>query len=132
VVVFVTFNVRNRCSVLSNPALHEAFLASAREANAWRIGEYVIMPDHVHLFCGPATVPCASIAAWVRFLKSRVSVRVAGNAWKWQADFWDTQMRSGRQYAEKWAYVKENPVRKQLVQKADQWPYQGIINELRW
>ena len=29
-------------------------------------------------------------------------------------------------------YVRENPLRKQLVAQADQWMYQGRIHDLRW
>jgi hypothetical protein len=35
-------------------------------------------------------------------------------------------------YHEKWEYVRQNPVRKGFVPSPDDWPYQGILNELRW
>lgn len=41
-------------------------------------------------------------------------------------------MRNGDQYHEKWLYVRENPVRAGLVTDADEWPFQGDINVLRW
>ncbi len=62
-----------------------------------------------------------------------VSSVVPGNAFKlWQRDFWDTQMRSREHYEEKLAYVRMNPVRKKLVRTPEEWPYQGVINELAW
>jgi len=53
-------------------------------------------------------------------------------AWKWQSDCWDTQIRSGTHYHEKWEYVRLNPVRKELVEESDDWPWQGELNVLRW
>jgi REP element-mobilizing transposase RayT len=50
----------------------------------------------------------------------------------WQRDFWDTQMRSRAHYEEKLSYVRMNPVRKELVKTPEEWPYQGVIHEIRW
>ena len=49
-----------------------------------------------------------------------------------QRDQWDTQLRTGESYASKWEYVRNNPVRKCLVARADDWPYQGELNILQW
>ena len=35
-------------------------------------------------------------------------------------------------YDDKWEYVRNNPVRHGYATKADDWPYQGELNELRW
>ncbi len=32
----------------------------------------------------------------------------------------------------KWEYVRNNPFRKGLVANADDWPYQGVLNDLEW
>jgi len=50
----------------------------------------------------------------------------------WQRDFWDTQLRKGENYDEKWQYVLENPVRAGLVKHSEDWPYQGELNVLEW
>ena len=50
----------------------------------------------------------------------------------WQRDCWDRQLRTGESYAQKWEYVRNNPVRKGLVANADDWPYQGELNVLEW
>ena len=52
--------------------------------------------------------------------------------WKWQSDCWDTQMRSQQHYHEKWEYMRQNPVRKGLVNRVEDWPWQGEMNVLRW
>ena len=45
---------------------------------------------------------------------------------------WDTQLRSGSDYEGKWIYVRNNPVRKGIVKRAEDWPYQGELNVLEW
>jgi len=45
----------------------------------------------------------------------------------WQPGFFDHVLRSDESYAEKWNYVRDNPVRAGLVKAADDWPYQGEI-----
>ena len=50
----------------------------------------------------------------------------------WQRDCWDRQLRTGESYAQKWAYVRNNPVRRGLVDIADAWPYWGILSDLEW
>ena len=66
-------------------------------------------------------------------LSSAAAGRVSSCAAKlWQDGCWDTQMRTGAQYEEKWQYIRNNPVRKGLVENADDWPYQGVMNELVW
>jgi hypothetical protein len=41
-------------------------------------------------------------------------------------------MRNRIEYEEKLTYVRENPLRKQLVVQTDEWPYQGRIHDLWW
>ena len=49
-----------------------------------------------------------------------------------QRDCWDTQLRRGENYHEKWEYVRNNPVRRGLVANADEWPFGGVLNDLLW
>jgi putative transposase len=49
----------------------------------------------------------------------------------WQPGFFDHLLRSSESYSEKWEYVRLNPVRKGLVDRPEEWPYQGQIIPLR-
>ena len=42
---------------------------------------------------------------------------------EFQRDFWDTRLRDEAQFAEKFAYICNNPVRKGLCQVAREWPH---------
>jgi putative transposase len=104
-----------------------------QQAAAWLVGRYVVMPNHIHLFCAPNGIDAPSLERWMRFWKS-VATRALGkrSGELWQRHHWDRQLRSGESYDEKWEYVRNNPVRHGYVVAADDWPYQGVLNELRW
>lgn len=50
----------------------------------------------------------------------------------WQKGFFDHVLRSGESYREKWDYVRENPVRAKLVDRAESWRYLGEIFPLEY
>ena len=90
-----------------------------------------MMPDHLHLFCSPHR-PEFSLRQWVSHWKRKLSCLGLAEAGAWQRDYWDTRLRQSDNYHDKWEYVRLNPVRKGLVEQAGDWPYKGILNELRW
>ena len=45
----------------------------------------------------------------------------------WQPGFFDHLLRGDESYAEKWEYVRGNPVRHGLVRCAEHWKYQGEV-----
>ena len=45
----------------------------------------------------------------------------------WQRRFFDHVLRSDESYAQKWNYVRENPIRAGLVTVAEDWRYSGEI-----
>jgi len=97
------------------------------------VGRYVVLPDHIHLFCSPGTYPAKPLIPWVRYWKSVVTKSTeAGPDALWEKDHWDTQLRREDSYAAKWEYVRHNPVRHGLVSRADDWPYQGEMHSLVW
>ena len=59
------------------------------------------------------------------------SISVALGATKkrplWRPGFFDHVLRNNESYSQKWEYVRENPVRAELVVRADEWPYRGQL-----
>jgi hypothetical protein len=41
-------------------------------------------------------------------------------------------LRDGENYSGKWIYVQENPFRKGLVQRIEDWSFKGRIFDLVW
>jgi REP element-mobilizing transposase RayT len=113
--------------------MHEAILNAWSNASTWLVGRYVILPNHVHLFCAPNGIDAPPLERWMRYWKSLVTRTLAkGSGEVCQRHHWDRQLRRGESYSEKWEYVRNNPVRHGYVTNADNWPYQGELNELRW
>jgi putative transposase len=67
------------------------------------------------------------LAQWMNGLKRAISVALGATMKQplWQPGFFDHVLRNDESYAEKWEYVRGNPVRGGLVVWADDWPYRG-------
>jgi putative transposase len=133
VIVFVTCCSAKKLPIFASHFTHQAIVDAWLSASSWVVGRYVVMPNHLHLFCAPNGIDAPSLERWMRYWKS-LSTRALGQrgGQVWQRHHWDRQLRSGESYDEKWEYVRNNPVRHGYVTDADNWPYQGILNELRW
>ena len=131
---FVTFNTWQRRPLLANDAVHESFRGYAikNKERGFAVGRYVIMPDHIHLFCSPTSKDSVSITNWASFWKRKVSLDFPDLNPIWQRDCWDTQLRAHESYTEKWSYMERNPVRAGLVDHPDKWLFKGTINHLPW
>jgi len=129
-IIFLTVCTKNRSPWLACDQAHLGLLQAWQEADAWMVGRYVLMPDHLHLFCAPQDAG-VSLESWVHFWKGRFTRIVKNKAWRWQAQHWDTRLRRDESYAEKWEYVLQNPMRAGLVSEKG-WPYCGELDELRW
>jgi len=130
--LFVTVCAYQRRRIMASEEVRAALLQAWNEADHWHVGRYVIMPDHIHLFCSPARHDAASVSKWTAYWKRRVSQLCTELQPLWQRDCWDTQLRPNDSYHEKWNYVGNNPVRAGLVRCADDWPFQGVVHHLVW
>lgn len=101
------------------------------EADAWLIGHYVLMPDHLHFLCCPRDPgDIVEVEAWSTFWKSRFSKGARRKDWRWQRGLFHTRMRSDAHYQEKLEYIRDNPVTKGLVRKHEDWPWRGVVHDL--
>jgi REP element-mobilizing transposase RayT len=121
--------------------VHEAFIEYCRRAADFRIGvgRYVLMPDHIHLFVCFGIGCTTTLSEWIKGLKRELDrvllsigqqpVNLPGQKLSsfWQPGFNDHLLRSDENYAQKWEYVSQNPVRAGLVTRAEDWLYAGEI-----
>ena len=132
-IIFVTACTASCRKILATRETHSTVVRAWQRASTWLVGRYVIMPDHLHLFCAPNGIETPSLERWMRYWKSLVTKALgAKSETVWQRHHWDRQLRSGESYDSKWEYVRDNPVRHGYVAQIDEWPYQGELNELRW
>jgi putative transposase len=130
-IVYVTLCTKDRDPWLATNTVHLQLREVWQGADAWLIGRYMIMPDHIHFFASPNGREI-SLDAWIQYWKSQFSKQHRNEEHRWQTDHWDRRLRSHESYDEKWRYVEQNPVRHGLVSDPKDWPYQGGLNELRW
>ena len=132
IIIFLTVCTQGRKSVLANERVHRVLVDSWASTSQWKVGRYVVMPDHIHLFCSPSGKESESVISWTAYWKRLVSQCVPELKPLWPRDCWDTQLRHHESYSEKWSYVRNNPVRAGLVQDVDAWSFQGEIIHLPW
>ena len=133
-IVFLTVCSSKRKQIFDNENAHLLIQQSWAIESSWKVGRYVLLPDHIHLFCAPSILIAEPLTAWVKFWKSYVSRRwpVIGQHPIWQKGYWDRQLRTGESYSAKWNYVRNNPLRHGLVKDPNEWPYQGELNVFHW
>jgi len=131
-IFFVTVNAKHAVPWMANEAVQKSLADLwGKQATAWLVGYYLIMPDHLHFFCAPHDLHFG-IDHWVEFWKRQFSRRHLDQSWAWQRKSFHHRMRDRIEYEEKLAYVRENPLRKGLVKKPEDWAYQGRIHDIRW
>ena len=92
-------------------------------ASAYLLHEFVIMPDHIHVLITPKV----SLEKAVQFIKGGFSYRakkeLGSNLDIWQKGFSDHRIRDTKDYAKHVAYIRGNPLRKHLCERAEEYPY---------
>lgn len=132
--IFVTCCTKDRKPLLANQDSHTLVQEAFRMADQWAVGQYLIMPDHLHFFVRRCHLDSCHLDDWMHYFKSLV-----GKGWNnpndkpiWQRKHWDMEMKSEELYAQTLEYVLYNPVRARLVSHIEEWPYKGMISELRF
>ena len=127
--IFLTVCTDKRGRWLAQPsirhALHDCW---QHTATTWLVSDYLLMPDHLHLFCAPHDLKF-TIERWISFWKDRLA-KTNPFAGKFQPGDFHHRLRDGENYAEKWQYVRENPVRAGLTKTPEDWLYSGRVHDI--
>lgn len=130
-IVYLTVCTKDRRPWLASEPVRKKLEQVWREADAWLVGFFLLMPDHLHLFCAPHKTEFP-LQQWVSHWKRKFTCLHLPGAGGWQRNFWDTRLRRSESYADKWRYVQENPVKEKLAATPECWPHQGMLNVLPW
>ena len=101
-IYFITTCAASRRPILANATVADILrdeFSAAPERHGWRVGRFVIMPDHVHFFCAKGgRSGDATLSGFMRGLKQWSAKRIAKAtgvaAPIWQPEFFDRLMRS--------------------------------------
>jgi REP element-mobilizing transposase RayT len=96
-ILLLTVCTKNREPLLAESWVWELLVNAWGPTDHWKVGKYVVLPDHLHLFCSPMMEGRLSLARWVASWKSLISRnwRFPRQGPLWQRSFWDRQIRSG-------------------------------------
>lgn len=136
-IYLITTCTLKRARVLHSEVVHQICREvwdNAHRLYHWEVGQYVVMPDHVHFFCAaaPDAKPLSLFGGkWKEWTTKYLRDRAGFATPLWQEEFFDHVLRSTESYTEKWEYVWHNPVRAALVKNPEDWLYQGCMRELR-
>ena len=128
--IFVTFRKLNR----------DSFAASARDVilrhclhddgKRYILHAAIVMPDHVHLLLTamrdqngwPYALP--SILKLIKGVSARNVNKLLGSSGPvWQDESFDHLLRPEESFSEKLEYIRQNPVRRGLVKRAEEYPW---------
>jgi REP-associated tyrosine transposase len=100
-------------------------ILACRHKGAYRLHEFVVMPNHFHLLVTPGETTTLEKA--VQLIKGGSSHQIhaqRGNRMEiWQIGFHDWTIRNGEDYRTKVRYIRMNPVQAGLVERPGDWPF---------
>jgi putative transposase len=123
---FITFSCYHRQPYLHTPEarnLFEVALKKIRCEHEFVVAGYVVMPEHVHLLMSePLT---GTVASTLQALKLSVARRREERPF-WQSRYYDFNVHSEEKRVEKLHYIHQNPVRRGLAEKPEDWPWSSF------
>ena len=134
-VYFITIVAVERRKVFLDKRLAAATvqcLCDLRGRVNFKLYVYCLMPDHLHALIG-LSEPGQSLGGICGAFKS-LSTRAYWRWYEgklWQRQFFDHIIRNEEDFFETVEYIKQNPVRKHLVEEWEQWPYTGRVDLLQ-
>ena len=100
-------------------------IVACREKGAYRLHEFVVMPNHYHLLTTPGET--TTLEKVVQLIKGGFSHEIhkahENRMEIWQVGFHDWTIRDSEDYDAKVRYIHMNPVVKRLVERAEEWAY---------
>ncbi len=107
-------------------------LQQYRHRGEYLLHEYVLMPDHLHVMITPSSTN--SLEKVMQFIKGGSSFRLNQQRGQksnlWNAGFHDWTIRDTADWNAKAQYIRENPVKAGLIERAEDWPYSSANGKL--
>jgi REP element-mobilizing transposase RayT len=84
---------------------------------------FVVMPDHWHALLAtrePWTLP-KFMHSFMSHVAAKTASDLSKNGSAWQDSYYETLVKTARQFGFVATYIEENPVKKGLVERAEEW-----------
>ncbi len=102
----------------------------------WQLYAAVIMPDHVHVLAQPQTQTTGGtfdlseiLHSVKRFSARKINQKRGVEGSLWQDERYDRIVRDEAEFMEKWQYIRNNPVKAELVPLPEEYPWLYENNE---
>jgi len=134
-VYFITISTFEKRDIFVDDKLNREVikcLLEERDRLGLIIFVYCLMLNHIHFLIQPQQAG-ANISLFIRSFKSKsykIFKDLCFNGRIWQARFHDHIVRGKESLSEIMKYILNNPVRKNMVEKWDDYPYSGHADEL--
>ena len=122
---FITKSLLPKKPVLNESArsiIVSAFAFAVRQQRIY-LRAFVVMPDHWHaLFAlrDPWTLP-KFMHHMMSFVGGRTSALLTRHKTSWQDGYYDTRVKTAKQFEFVARYIEQNPVARGLVERAEEW-----------
>jgi putative transposase len=125
---FITFSCHHREPLL-DPHARDVFLQTLERVRQWYgfyVCGYVVMPEHVHLLISEPARSRLSVA--LQMLKQNTARQLHPPEGRplWQPRYYDFNVWSEDKRVEKLRYIHRNPVRRGLVERPEDWPWNSL------
>jgi hypothetical protein len=116
---------------MAKPQTHAALQTAWRNCDSWRVGPYLIMPEHLHFFAVPTEFHTDEFTVdfdrWISRWKAHVTHQLRLPYQLWQSGSFHHWIRGFESAEAKREYMLNNPVRAGFVGDPDEWPYRGEL-----
>jgi putative transposase len=94
-----------------------------RQRYGFIVAGYVLMPEHVHLLINEP--PVSTLSVVLQALKQQTSKKLKHPSQQhfWQPRYYDFNVYTAAKTVEKLKYMHQNPVRRALAEKPQDWPW---------
>jgi len=91
----------------------------------YRLSAWVIMPNHAHLLCTPLSGhSLADIMHSIKSFTANEANKLLNREGRfWQKEYFDRYIRNARQFGRTVTYIENNPVKANLCNKPEDWPF---------
>ena len=127
-IYFISINCKKRFqNQLAAPDMaHQLFetVRHRQEKYLWWPHIFLLMPDHLHALLSfpPSGKPLKQVVEkWKEWTAKQFGI-------VWQRDFFEHRLRHDESRREKADYILQNPIRKKLVARPEDWPFVYFAN----
>lgn len=101
------------------------------DGERYRLISWCIMPNHVHVLIEtrPGHPLAEVVHSWKSFTAKEINAVLGRSGEVWQREYFDRYIRDDRHLQATIEYIESNPVKAELVERAENWPYSSAARK---